>query len=91
MSDSREYDEERIGQLLGVLAPAPPGWVRAAQEIPAFRRMLDEIVARAEADRAFRDAILADLERAVADAGYEPDLRTIEELRKHLSAGRGET
>ena len=82
---SRIYDEEWLGQRLRVLRPAPQGWVRAAQELPQARGSLDEIVARAEADLEFRTALIADLENALAQAGYEPDLRVVDELRKHLS------
>lgn len=88
MSDSRAYGEERLGQLVGLLPPAPEGWVRAAQEIPAFRRTLDEIVARAEADRKFREALLADLDTAIAQAGYRPDPRVVEAVRKRMSTER---
>lgn len=80
-------DEERIGELLRVLRPAPEGWVRAAQELPAARRSLDEIVARAEADLAFRAALVADLESALALEGYEPDRRVLDELRQRLERG----
>lgn len=79
------YDEERLGMLLRLLRPAPAGWVRAAQELPAARRTFDEIVARAEADLAFRDALLADLETAVAAEGYEPDRRILDEIRVRLT------
>ena len=82
---TRIYDEEWLGERLRILRPAPQGWVRAAQELPQARRSLDEIVARAEADLEFRTALIADLENALAQAGYEPDLRVVEELRKHLS------
>ena len=82
---TRLYDEERLGVLLRILRPAPTGWVRAAQELPAARRTLDEIVARAEADQAFRAALVADLERALAAEGYEPDRRIVDELRERLS------
>jgi hypothetical protein len=82
MSGGSRYDEERLGTLLRRLRPAPPGWVQAAQELPASRRSLDEIVARAEADLAFRDALVADLETALAQEGYEPDVRTVAELRE---------
>jgi hypothetical protein len=84
MSETSHYDEERLGTLLRVLRPAPPGWVRAAQELPAARRSLDEIVARAEADLAFRGALIADLEAALQREGYEPDLRDVAELRRLL-------
>ena len=82
---TRLYDEERLGVLLRILRPAPTGWVRAAQELPAARRTFDEIVARAEEDRAFRSALVADLEQALAAEGYEPDRRIVGELRERLS------
>ncbi len=85
MNDPRGYDEERLGRLIGSLPPAPEGWVRAAQEIPAFRQMLDEIVVRAEADQAFRRALIADLEAALAQAGYEPEPRVTEAVRRSLA------
>lgn len=79
------YDEERLGELLRVMRPAPAGWVGAAQELPAARRSLDEIVARAEADLAFREALVADLETALAREGYEPDRRFLPELERRLA------
>jgi hypothetical protein len=82
---TRLYDEERLGVLLRILRPAPTGWVRAAQELPAARRTLDDIVARAEADLAFRSALIADLEQALAAEGYEPDRRILNELRDRLT------
>lgn len=82
---ARLYDEERLGELLRLLPPAPEGWVRAAQELPAARRSLDEIVARAEADLEFRKALIADLEVALEQAGYEPDLRLVSELRQRFA------
>ena len=82
---TRFYDEERLGVLLRLLRPAPMGWVRAAQELPGARRTLDEIVVRAEADRAFRSALVADLEQALAAEGYDPDRRIVDELRERLS------
>lgn len=82
---SERYVEERLGELLRVLPPAPRGWVQAAQELPAARRTLDEIVERAEADLAFREALIADLEEALGGAGYEPDARILAELRARLA------
>ena len=83
---TRDFHEERIGVLLRVLPPAPSGWVRAAQELPAARRTIHEIVARAEADVAFRVALVADLEQALAAEGYEPDRRILDEIRTRLSS-----
>ncbi|MFL5923924.1 MAG: hypothetical protein ACJ74S_08135 [Gaiellaceae bacterium] len=79
------YDEQRLGRLIGMLPPAPEGWVRAAQELPAARRSLDELVARAEADAAFRASVLADLESALQAEGVEPEPRVVEELRRLLA------
>jgi len=87
---SRIYDEEWLGQRLRVLRPAPQGWVRAAQELPAARRSLDEIVARAEADLEFRAALIADLENALTQAGFEPGPRALDELRKRLELRGGQ-
>ena len=81
----RSYDEERLGEILRILRPAPEAWVRAAQELPYARRTFDEIVARAEADVAFREALIADLEQALAREGYEPDRRVVNELRARLT------
>jgi len=83
---TRLYEEERLGVLLRLLPPAPVGWLRAAQELPAARRTFDEIVARAEADLAFRNALLADLETALAAEGYEPDRRVLDEIRERLNS-----
>ena len=80
------YDEERIARLLKALPPAPAGWVRAAQELPRSRHELDEIVARAEADVRFREALIADLESALAAEGFEPDERTLERLRERFAS-----
>jgi hypothetical protein len=77
-------DETRLAELLRSLPPAPEGWVRAAQELPFARRTLDEIVARAEADVRFREALVADLEAALTAEGYEPQPRLVEALRQQL-------
>ena len=81
----RFSNEERLGVLLRLLRPAPNGWVRAAQELPGARRTFDEIVERAEADAAFRSALIADLENALTREGYEPDRRIVDDLRTRLT------
>ena len=78
------YDEERLAELLALLPPAPRGWVEAAQELPLARVQLDGLVARAEADVAFRAQVLADLEAALSAAGVEPRPIVIESLRRRL-------
>ena len=86
MIESDPYAEDDLGRLIGLLPPVPEGWVRAAQEIPAFRTMLDELVARAEADEAFQQTLIADLESAIAQAGYEPEPRAVEGVRRQMRA-----
>jgi hypothetical protein len=85
MTHTTRYDEERLAQLLTMLPPPPEGWVTAAQELPAARRGLDDVVARAEADAAFRRALIADLEQALTRAGYEPAPSLVEALRRRFS------
>ena len=79
------HDHEQLSRLIGMLPPAPKGWVEAAQELPAARRGLDQLVARAEADAAFRAQALADLEQALQAEGVEPQPRVVEELRRLLA------
>ena len=81
-----DYDEEKIGQLLRLLPDAPQAWVRAAQELPAARAALDELTARAERDAAFRQELEADLERALAAAGYEGSPSVVSRLRRLLES-----
>lgn len=79
------YNEERLGELLRMLPPAPVGWVTAAQELPMARVQLDALVQRAEADVAFRETVVADLERALLAAGVEPRPAVVAHLRKRLT------
>jgi hypothetical protein len=80
-----KYDEEKLGELLRRLPAPPEAWVRAAQELPAARAAMDTLVARAEADAAERDRIVADLEAALAAEGVEPSSPLLSELRERLS------
>ena len=80
------YDEERLGELLRLLPPAPVGWVTAAQELPAARSELDALVARAEEDAALRQALVDDLEDALRVVGVEPRPVIVEHLRRRFVA-----
>jgi hypothetical protein len=80
------YDEQRLAELIKALPPAPQAWVEAAQELPLARATLDDIVAKAEADLAFRAALIADLEDALRLEGYEPETLPLDELRRRLDA-----
>jgi hypothetical protein len=81
-----EYNEETLAELLRTLPAPPQAWVRSAQEIPLARRGFDEIVERARADRAFRDALIVDLESALQAEGFEPDPALVEALRERFPA-----
>ena len=78
------WNEERLAGLLRMLKPAPQGWVEAAAELPRLRAVLDDLVERAEADAAFRTALIADLEAVLAREGVEPTPRLVEQLRARL-------
>ena len=84
MTPNPRYDEARLAELLRALPPAPQAWVQAAQELPLARQGLDEIVERAAADADFRRALIADLEKALSEAGYEPDRRLVDAGRRRL-------
>lgn len=86
MIELTTYDEERLGELLRLLPPAPRGWVTAAQELPWARAQLDALVERAEADAAFRASVVADLEDALRAAGIEPKPSVVEHLRDRLAS-----
>jgi hypothetical protein len=80
------WNEERLGELLRLLTPAPTGWVEAASQLPRLRAVFDDLVARAEADAAFRAELIADLEAALERVGVEPTEQALSELRARLSS-----
>ena len=80
------YDEERIAELLRLLPPPPEGWARAAQELPQARAEIAAIVARAEADAAFRARVVADLEAALEAEGIDSKPSVVAALRVRLDA-----
>jgi hypothetical protein len=79
------YDIQRLSRLIGALPPAPEAWVQAAQELPAARRELETIVELAEADAAFREALIADLESALRAKGVIPTRPLLNELRRRVA------
>ena len=79
------YHEERLAELLAALPPPPNGWVEAAQELPRLRAEVDRLLERAEADAAFRQALLEDLEAALRSEGVEPSGPVIARLRAALA------
>jgi hypothetical protein len=78
------WNEERLGELLRLLRPAPTGWVEAAAQMPRLRAVLDGLVERAQVDAAFRAALVADLEAALAGEGVEPTPAAVRALELRL-------
>jgi hypothetical protein len=78
------YDEERLGDLLSSLPPAPEAWVKAAKEASLARRRLDEIVDRAKTDENYRRRVVADPERALEEADVVAHAENVEIIRKRL-------
>jgi hypothetical protein len=78
------YDEERLGELLSALPPAPDGLVRAAKQVPLVRERLDRIVERAETDSDYRRRVIADPEAALEEADVVAHSDAIEILRRKL-------
>jgi hypothetical protein len=76
--------EESLAELLAALPAPPQGWVQAAQELPQLRAEADRLVARAESDSAFRQALIDDLEAALRHEGIEPSRPVIARLRAVL-------
>jgi len=75
---------DELGRLIAALPPAPTGWVRAAQELPAARRAIEGMISRAEADAAYRRRVLSDLESALVEEGVEPSAAVLSELRERF-------
>jgi hypothetical protein len=78
------YDEERLGELLSALRPAPEAWVHAAQDLPLMRRGLEEIVQRAESDDEFRRRVVAEPEAVLEEADFVAHADAVELLRRRL-------
>jgi hypothetical protein len=78
------YHEERLAELLAALPAPPRAWVQAAQELPRFRAETDRLIERAEADAAFRQALLDDLEAALRREGVQPSGPVVARLREAL-------
>ena len=87
MTADHHSEEERLGELLGLLPPAPDAWIGAAAAIPSTLRALEDIQARVLTDAEARAAVTADLEQALREAGVErPTPRDVAALRQRLDA-----
>lgn len=82
--DNDDLSEEQLAARLRDVREPSRAWVDAAKELPAMRAELDDLVARAEADAAFREQVLADLEEALRAEGREPTPNMVAALRARL-------
>lgn len=73
--------EERIGELLAHLPPAPAAWVERAARIPRVQRDLADVQRRLDEDALLREAFKRDGGRALRDAGLSVDDEVVEHLR----------
>ena len=76
--------ETELAELISELPPAPAGWVRAAVELPRLRRELERLATRCMADADVRAHTLADLERALRDAGLRATPVAVRLARERL-------
>ena len=66
------------------LRQPPRPWIDAARLLPAARASLDDLVARAHADAAYREQVLDGLEDALRAEGREPEPQLIASPRARL-------
>lgn len=78
------YNEEKLGEILSALPPAPEAWVKAAQDLPLKRQRLDEIVERADADEEYRRRVIENPVAALEEADVVAHADEVEILRRRL-------
>jgi hypothetical protein len=86
MAPEDQLDETELGDLLGLLPPAPSAWVEAAKQRPGIERGLEQILVLAEADAEFRQALIEDLEGALEQAGFTPDPSLVRGVKERLES-----
>ncbi len=78
------YSETELGELLAMLKPAPAAWIEAAKELPRIERGLEQILALAESDVEFRQALTEDLAGAIEQAGFTAEPELVRGVRQRL-------
>ncbi len=78
------YHEEKLGELLSALPPAPHAWVEAAKELPLARQRLEEIIERAMADEDYRRRVVAHPERVLEEADVVAHAENVQIIRRRL-------
>ena len=77
-------DDLELGRMLRMLPAAPGAWVEAAQALPFLKDELDSILARAEGDAGFRQALRADPNAALHSEGYDLSPSVVAHLMRRL-------
>ena len=78
--------EGQLEHLLRLLAPAPPAWVRAAQELPFVRDEVAAILEQAAASPAFRDALVRDPGGTLRGKGHDLHPDVVAHILRRLPA-----
>jgi len=78
------YNEEKLGEILSALPPAPKAWVRAAKDLPLMQQGLDEIVQRADADEEYRRRVIENPLAVLEEAEVVAHVDVVEILRRRL-------
>ena len=82
-------DDHELGRMVRMLPPAPATWVEAAQALPFLKDELDSILARAEGDAGFREALRADPDSALHKEGYDLSPSVVAHLMRKLPPEQG--
>ena len=77
-------DEHELGRMIRMLPAAPPAWVEAAQALPFLKDELDSILARAQGDVGFRDALRSNPDAALRSEGYDLSPSVVAHLMRKL-------
>jgi len=78
------FNEEKLGEILSALPPAPEAWVKAAQELPRMQEGLAQIVERADADEDYRRRVIENPVAALEEADVVAHADAVEILRRRL-------
>jgi hypothetical protein len=78
------YNEEKLGEILSALPPAPKAWVRAAKDLPLMQQGLAEIVQRAEKDEEYRRRVIENPVAVLEEAEVVAHVDAVEILRRRL-------
>jgi hypothetical protein len=82
-------ENHELEYLLRLLEPAPEAWVRTAQELPFVRDQVSEILERAAASPAFREALRTDAQGALRREGHDLTADVVAHILRRLPDSAG--